>query len=57
MEARLHEAEARLKLQEATAPLKVLVEGTEVGELPLSTLQQIEGHLKRDLERVATVGG
>ena len=45
----------QFELQTVQAPLKVLAEGTEVGKLPLSTLQQIEVQMKQDLERVGMV--
>ena len=56
LEARLREAEGKVRVLQSTAPaLQGLTEGMDVNKLPLSKLEQIQQHLKGDLEKVETV--
>jgi len=47
--------EAQLKRVHMRGPLRTLVEGTDVGSLPLSHLEQVQLQIRDDLERIEAV--
>lgn len=55
LEGKVLELEAQLRQAHIHGPLQTLVEGTDVGSLSLSRLEQVQLQIRDDLERVEAV--
>lgn len=55
LEGKVLELEAQLRQAHMHGPLQTLVEGTDVGSLSLSRLEQVQLQIRDDLERVEAV--
>ena len=55
LESKLREMEGKVRGLQSAAPLRGLVETTDVSKLPLSKLEQVQQQLRGDLERVEMV--
>lgn len=55
LEGKVLELEAQLRQAHMHGPLQTLVEGTDVGSLSLSRLEQVRLQIRDDLERVEAV--